>query len=109
MSYNFLPVLSSVAMQFATIAVCVVGLILALVQLQRMPRVAALVAAGLGLMLLAAILQPLVQLLLPAMTVSPLNRRRGSMNLSLVYMASALLFNILRAVALGLLAWAAFV
>jgi hypothetical protein len=108
-SINLSFVLSSLATQFPTIVVCFLGLILVLAQMQRMPRVAMFVAAGLALMLLAAIVQPVVQALLQVATVSRFNRGRGPTNISLVFMAVALLFSMLRAFALALIAYAAFV
>jgi hypothetical protein len=108
-SMNFSFVLTSLATQLPTIVVCFLGLILVLAQMQRMPRVAMFVAAGLALMLVAAVVQPVVQTLLQAAAVSQFSRRRAPTNVSVIFMAVALLFSMLRALALALIAYGAFV
>ncbi len=109
MPINYSVVLTSLGIQFPTIVVCIVGLVFAIVLMQRLPRAAALVAAGLGLILLVSILQPLVQILMNSLFMSSFRQQRGMLNYWMVTVAPAVLFNIVRAAAVGLLAWAAFV
>lgn len=106
---NMSNLLVSLGAQFPLLAVCFLGLILALVQMQRLPRVAMLVCAGLALLLLVAVMQPIIQPLIQNLALRSLNRRPGSMSFSLVFASVAFSFNMLRALAIGLIAYAAFV
>ena len=51
---NAMTTLTYLGAQFPTIAVCFLGVILALVQSQRQPRVAIMVAAALGFLLVVS-------------------------------------------------------
>jgi hypothetical protein len=104
-----ITVLTNLGAQFPTIAVCFLGVILALVHSQRQPRVAAMVAAALGFLLVVSFAQPLLQ---PAISNMIFRQMRGGMNFqspSLFLAGVGFFFNFLRAIALGVLAYAAFV
>ena len=107
---NAMTTLTYLGAQFPTIAVCFLGVILALVQSQRQPRVAIMVAAALGFLLVVSVAQPLLQ---PAINNTILRQMRsGGMNLqssSLFFGGVGFFFNLPRAIALGVLAYAAFV
>jgi hypothetical protein len=101
--------LRSLGVQFPLIVVCFLGLILALTQINRVPRVAALVVAGLGLYLVAGMLQTFTQPLLQSMLMQNANRGNGPMNFQLISGVVGFSYNIVRGIALALVAYAAFV
>jgi hypothetical protein len=106
---NMTSVLTSLGVQFPLIVVCFLGLILALTQINRVPRAASFVIAGLGLYLVVGILQTFTQPLLQNMFLQSVNPRRGPMNFSLVFAAASFSFNLVRGIAIALVAYAAFV
>ena len=106
---NISTMMGALGAQFPMLVVCFLGLILALAQLQRLPRVAALVSVGLGLLLLLAVVQPMLQPLIQNLAVQSFNRGRNPMNYFLLSSAIAFAFNIFRAIAIALIAYAAFV
>jgi uncharacterized membrane protein YccC len=106
---NMTALLTSLGIQFPLIVVCFLGLILALTQINRLPRAAAFVVAGLGLYLLIGLSQSFAQPFVQSLLMQTTNRGRGPLNFSLVSASIAFSFNIFRAVAIALVAYAAFV
>jgi hypothetical protein len=109
MTSNVTSILIGLGVQFPLITVCFLGLVLTLMQMQRLPRVSLLVAAGLGLLLVAAVVQPLVQPLLYNFILRDLGRNMNPQTRGLMLSGISLAFNLPRAIATGLLAYAAFV
>jgi hypothetical protein len=103
-------ILTNLGVQFPTIAVCFLGLVLALMQMQRQPRVASMVAAALGFLLFVSLVQSLLQPVINNIILREMGR--VGMNVqshSLMFSGVAFGFNVLRAIAFGVLAYAAFV
>src|SRR5262245_12586837 len=103
-------ILTNLGVQFPTIAVCFLGLVLALMQIQRQPRVAVMVAAALGFLLFVSLVQSLLQPVINNVIIREMGR--GGMNIqsrTLMFSGVSFGFNLLRAIALGVLAYAAFV
>ena len=101
--------LTSLGLQFPTIVVCVLGLTLAFTLLHKHPRAAPLVCVGLGLLLLASLMQPFIQSLIQNLAMRSIGRGTSVMNMTLATSGVAFGFNVLRAIAIAILAYAAFV
>jgi len=99
--------LTSLVYQFPTIVVCVLGLTLAFTLLHKHPRAAPLVCIGLGLLLLASLTQPFVYPLIQHMAMQSF--RPGAAGFAIATSGFAFAFNVLRAIAIAILAYAAFV
>ena len=82
--------------------VYVLGLVMALMQLQRLPRVAAAAGGGFGGLLLILVLRPAVDQLIYAVL------RSDGQSISVMLTLTGLLFNLLSAVATGAIAFAVF-
>src|SRR5262245_16703382 len=102
-------ILTSLGVQFPLIAVCFLGLVLTLSQMERLPRVSLLVGTGLGLLLLVAVVQPLLQPFISNLVVRDMGRGMNPQMRTLLFYGIAFLFNVIRAIAIGLVAYAAFV
>src|SRR5438477_375859 len=106
-SMNMTMLLHSLVIQCPLIVVCFLGLMIALTQINRLPRPAALVVAGLGMYLLVGLSQSFVQPLIQSVVLQNVNRGRRPLNFSLVSASIAFSFNIFRAIAIALVAYAA--
>ena len=82
--------------------VYVLGLAMALMQIQRLPRVAAAAGGGFGGLLILLILRPVVDQLIFAML------RSDGQSISLLLTVTGLVFNVLSAIAMGAIAFAIF-
>src|SRR5438309_8884700 len=98
---NVSSLMGALGAQFPLIAVCVLGLVFTLVQMNRMPRIAALVSAGLGLLLFIALAQPFVQPMVQNLVMRSVNRGPTPYNFLLLYSAISFVFNLVRSVAIG--------
>ena len=85
------------------VVVYVLGLAMALMQLQRLPRVAAAAGGGFGGLLVILMLHPVVDQLIYAAL------RSDGQSISVLLTLSNLIFNVLSAVATGAIAYAIFV
>jgi hypothetical protein len=111
--FNPSVLMFSLASQLPMLVVCVLGLVLALMQVRRTPRIALLVVAGLALLLLATLIQPVVQPVVQNLAVqraAVMRGRFGSPPSSYWMLSAAMsaLFSAARAVGIALIAYAAF-
>jgi len=84
------------------VVVYVLGLAMALMQIQRLPRVAAAAGGGFGGLLILLILKPVVDQLIFAML------RSDGQSISVLLTVTGLIFNVLSAIAMGAIAFAIF-
>jgi hypothetical protein len=112
MNMSLTNIVTSMGVQFPLIVVCILGLIAALGQSQRTPRVAMLVVAGVGLFLLATLFHPVAQTVVSYLLMQtangPFNPRRPQ-NYMPAYSGLSFVFSLVRAAGVGLLIYAAFV
>jgi hypothetical protein len=113
MNMSITNIVSGLGIQFPLIVVCILGLVAALGQSQRTPRVAMLVVGGVGLLLLTSLFQPIaqaiVQYVLMQTANGPFNAPRRPPNYMLVYSSLSFVFSIVRAAGVGMLIYSAFV
>ena len=102
-------VLLPLASQLPWILVCFIGLILALTQVQRLPRVALIVSFAFGFMLVLSVVQPFIHVAIMNVLTKAIQPGQRAMNYSLMSAGVAFCFSILRTVSLALLGYAAFV
>ena len=82
--------------------VYVLGLVMALMQMQRLPRVAAAAGGGFGALLLILMVQPLVSTLIYAAF------RSDGQTISVLHTLSDFVFNLFKAMAIGAIGYAIF-
>lgn len=85
------------------VVVYVLGLAMALMQLQRLPRVAAAAGGGFGGLLVILMLRPVVDQMIYAAL------RSDGQSISVLLTLTGLIFNVLSAIAMGAIAYAIFV
>ena len=92
------------------VVVYVLGLAMALMQIQRLPRVAAAAGGGFGGLLILLILKPVVDQLIFAMLRSDSvgGLRSDGQSISVLLTVTGLLFNVLSAIAMGAIGFAIF-
>lgn len=82
--------------------VYVLGVVMALLQMQRLPRVAAAAGGGFGALLLILMVQPLLSTLIYAAF------RSDGQTISVLHTLSDFVFNLLKAIAIGAIGYAVF-
>lgn len=95
--------------QFPIVIVCAAGIVWALLRLDRQPRAALFVLAGLGIYVVLGIAQIFLQGPLNSMLSQVFGQNAGMGNMRMSFAVTGFAFNVARAVSLGLLAFAAFV
>jgi hypothetical protein len=108
-SMQIQSILLPLASQLPWILVCLIGMILALAQIQPLPRVALITSLAFGLLLFLSVVQPIIHVVLMNGLMKVMQSGQRPMNYSLVSAGIAFGFSILRAIPLALLGYTAFV
>jgi hypothetical protein len=102
-SLQLQSILLSLASQLPLLLVYIIGAILALTQLQRLPRVAPLVTVAFGFLLVLSLAQPFVHSLAMNAIIRTIESVPRGQNYNFISAGLALAFSLLRAIPVALL------